>query len=606
MDRAPQTPAAGQETRSGESGRRTHETAPVRKLQRAVGNLAFTRLLQVDRGPLPEAAGRAIVAAGDPPAASAHAGFAPLRFEGAVGNHAFQHYAQAKLIDADMQRSDPLEREADRFAAKVVQRSSAPAAKSKCGCEGSGSPCSKCAAASLATTAGAKPPSSLSAGIDSPGLPLPGEVRTRLEMQSGRDLSAVRVHTGTTASESADHANALAFTYGRDIVFGEGQYNPHTSEGLKLLAHEMTHVVQQDGAPQAIQRQPKSCAGPEPPPEEQEALVYDFRAVHAAPKEGAAAAKSFKFMDAQYENRQGKIASALAKIRTNIETLQAAGKKDWEAKVAKLERAIAPLQAMEDRWEQEGPTGLWTTALLAQIPRAESILRRALPQDGKAREICAPVVDASWHFDATVRMHHNAQDAFFTILQKKEVWDPSVGVRHSVKGSDTVQPTEVSPEALQKIKTGSGQTGGEGYKAQAYVALEGACTIGYGHVIRASEGHHCVPGPDGNKCVCTPAWSMSEKEASRLLNEDLKVMGKWIKKNVMVDLTQAQFDALVDIGAHVGHVPESLLRSIHDNMCDNPNAVRDEYLNTALYVKDHPEQGAKFANRRQERVWPAE
>src|SRR5207247_3695150 len=58
-------------------------------------------------------------------------------------------------------------------------------------------------------------------------------------------FSSVRVHTDTKATESARAVNALAYTVGSDVVFGAGQYQPTINEGRKLLAHELTHVVQQ-------------------------------------------------------------------------------------------------------------------------------------------------------------------------------------------------------------------------------------------------------------------------------------------------------------------------------------------------------------------------
>jgi hypothetical protein len=70
----------------------------------------------------------------------------------------------------------------------------------------------------------------------------------------------VRIHTGAQATASAQGLNALAFTSGRDIVFGDGQYAPGTSSGRRLLAHELAHVVQQSTEPEArhrIQRQPE-------------------------------------------------------------------------------------------------------------------------------------------------------------------------------------------------------------------------------------------------------------------------------------------------------------------------------------------------------------
>lgn len=61
------------------------------------------------------------------------------------------------------------------------------------------------------------------------------------------DLSQVRVHIDEKAAKSARAVDALAYTIGRDIVFGEGQYAPQTTEGQRLLAHELVHVVQQTG-----------------------------------------------------------------------------------------------------------------------------------------------------------------------------------------------------------------------------------------------------------------------------------------------------------------------------------------------------------------------
>ncbi|MFZ3167959.1 MAG: DUF4157 domain-containing protein [Candidatus Methanoperedens sp.] len=77
------------------------------------------------------------------------------------------------------------------------------------------------------------------------GQPLPESVRAFYEPRFGRDFSGVRVHTDAKATESAQAVNARAFTVGRDVVFGIGQYTPGTREGRRLLAHELTHVMQQ-------------------------------------------------------------------------------------------------------------------------------------------------------------------------------------------------------------------------------------------------------------------------------------------------------------------------------------------------------------------------
>lgn len=82
------------------------------------------------------------------------------------------------------------------------------------------------------------------------GSPLSDEVRSFMEPRIGADFSQVRVHTDGEAVQMNQELNAQAFTHGSDIYFGAGKYNPGSSDGKRLLAHELTHVVQQTGAVQ--------------------------------------------------------------------------------------------------------------------------------------------------------------------------------------------------------------------------------------------------------------------------------------------------------------------------------------------------------------------
>ncbi|MBK8211895.1 MAG: DUF4157 domain-containing protein [Rhodospirillales bacterium] len=66
-----------------------------------------------------------------------------------------------------------------------------------------------------------------------------------MEASFGQDFADVRIHTDSTAARAASALHTQAFTAGRHIYFGEGRYQPHTREGRRLLAHELTHVVQQ-------------------------------------------------------------------------------------------------------------------------------------------------------------------------------------------------------------------------------------------------------------------------------------------------------------------------------------------------------------------------
>ena len=69
-----------------------------------------------------------------------------------------------------------------------------------------------------------------------------------MEQRFGHDFSRVRVHSGAAAEQSARDVNANAYTVGHNIVFGAGRFAPGTHEGRRLIAHELTHVVQQSGA----------------------------------------------------------------------------------------------------------------------------------------------------------------------------------------------------------------------------------------------------------------------------------------------------------------------------------------------------------------------
>lgn len=89
-------------------------------------------------------------------------------------------------------------------------------------------------------------PSIVSEAIAGIGGQIDYNTRSFMEDRIGYDFSQVRVHTGPVAAKSAQSINAMAYTSGNNIVFNEGNYSPETPKGKKLLAHELTHVVQQN------------------------------------------------------------------------------------------------------------------------------------------------------------------------------------------------------------------------------------------------------------------------------------------------------------------------------------------------------------------------
>jgi hypothetical protein len=90
--------------------------------------------------------------------------------------------------------------------------------------------------------------------LRAPGRPLDRETRAFMEPRFGYDFSSVRVHNDARAAESARAVNASAYTVGSHVVFGQGQHAPSSDHGRRLLAHELTHVVQQGAAVEGHQQ----------------------------------------------------------------------------------------------------------------------------------------------------------------------------------------------------------------------------------------------------------------------------------------------------------------------------------------------------------------
>jgi hypothetical protein len=100
-----------------------------------------------------------------------------------------------------------------------------------------------------AEAAGEAVPGAVRRVLDTAGTPLSASTRDGMESRFGHDFGQVRVHSDTQAAESARLIQAQAYTFGSHIVMGAGRYQPGTPGGDRLLTHELTHVVQQSGAP---------------------------------------------------------------------------------------------------------------------------------------------------------------------------------------------------------------------------------------------------------------------------------------------------------------------------------------------------------------------
>ena len=89
------------------------------------------------------------------------------------------------------------------------------------------------------------------------GNPLDGATRNFMEQRFKADFSSVRIHTGNEAAQSNEALHAKAFTFGNNIFFNQGNFNPSSGQGQRLLAHELTHTLQQKGGNYSIQKEDK-------------------------------------------------------------------------------------------------------------------------------------------------------------------------------------------------------------------------------------------------------------------------------------------------------------------------------------------------------------
>jgi hypothetical protein len=185
------------------------------------------------------------------------------------GNQARLRRLQARLTIGAV--DDPLEHEADRIADHVMRMpavTSAPLRVSRT--------CDACKpeeeklqpkATNPARASGAAP-ASVAAALQAPGQPLAPKLRDFFEPRFGADFSAVRVHHDAQAGRSAQEIGATAYATGQNLVFAPGAYAPESQTGRQLIAHELTHVLQQNaGGAAKVQRDatdPAAAGAPAP------------------------------------------------------------------------------------------------------------------------------------------------------------------------------------------------------------------------------------------------------------------------------------------------------------------------------------------------------
>lgn len=140
------------------------------------------------------------------------------------------------------QPGDPDELEADRVADQVLRMPGSQSGTTAC------SSCEEEKVQRKPAPGAGQESGACTLGLRGAGHPLAPPVRSFFEPRFGADLANVRVHTDDSAGRAADSIGARAFTLGSDIAFARNQFAPETTEGRRLLAHELSHVMQQSGA----------------------------------------------------------------------------------------------------------------------------------------------------------------------------------------------------------------------------------------------------------------------------------------------------------------------------------------------------------------------
>ena len=176
----------------------------------------------------------------------------------AWGNQALQRLLRTRAIQAKLKVNEPgdkYEQEADRVADEVMRMPQAPMQRDAL-------PVALRVQRRFEDSSAARDaPSIVNDVLASPGQPLDPSTRSFFEARLGYDFGHARVHNGARAAESARAVGARTYTIGQNVVFATSEYAPQTFAGRRLLAHELSHVLQQRQSsappPEMLQRTPK-------------------------------------------------------------------------------------------------------------------------------------------------------------------------------------------------------------------------------------------------------------------------------------------------------------------------------------------------------------
>lgn len=442
---------------------------------------------------------------------------------------------------------DAYEQEADRIADQVMRMKDgdAPVVQRKCAkCEREEQAQRKEA---FGASGGFPAPSIVQQTLarNNGGQPLDADTRQFMESRFGQDFSQVRIHTDTQAAHSAAAIQARAYTSGQHIVFGQGQYQPSSDSGRRLLAHELVHVGQQEHAERQIQRDGL---------EEEPIVSLHYR---------------YTFGGRRGADRHEIYAGG---PRLPIIGHPAAGVRFEDGRAMPI-AGVNPMEPGSEMYSLEDARSLLRSR--GGTPAQGCPLHRISPVVG-----CCPIGQVwnsiTFRCEVPPLPHIGFPSLpYIPPLQTPGFQLPRRQGLHLISPQQlqlnptqsqtnaTVSPvTDVSAAGLQFI----GRF--EGLRLQRYNDTAGHCTIGYGHLVHR--------GP------CTDADypnGITQEEALRLLRTDAANAVAAVGRQITVPLTQTQFDAVVSFifNVGVGAFSRSTLRS-RINQGANSALIRAAFL----------------------------
>lgn len=247
----------------------------------------------------------------------------------------------------------------------------------------------------------------------------------------GPDFSAVRVHTGAEADAAARSVSAAAYTVGRDIVFAAGRYQPDTTAGRALLAHELTHVVQQGQQPAGVVQRVKMPIGSKPL--RKGVLVWSMRVVPLGGSDTAVIQLSFT----PYKQYQGGQITFLQTVRRT--KAAAPDRSGWPTvDILTIGREGAKTDEFEPFYGAE-----WDNAQRRWVAE-----KMALPT-GHRSQPSGPGDVSAYLFDAPAVFPGQLKE-FESVVVAPETGEVLAGIRWAVKGTDDA-PEIIAPDYMTDV-----------------------------------------------------------------------------------------------------------------------------------------------------------